>query len=284
MKTITRDASLRNQYKKEVNIIIRDIERWISETKVAASIIAGEVEWDAGELAGREQKGQRDDIIDFREKWALERFCDALLEKGGLVPLSKKYVLGHLYLSLNELTFTRKRVFPEDRFWPPQLSVSVWTPLLKQIQLLHADFPYTLCTRILSLLLPVDDGTNTPTQTRSSTSPIESKRDPSYDICLARWVVWSITNLSNPSPDTMDGELEKDVVIFLMQSLGRMMGNPRSKDTKVYVRSSYGFESIHASMPNSAARESYFKLYLPKILNMLLSQNFSQNSLINSRQ
>lgn len=94
MKTITRDASLRTRYKQEVNAITRDIERWIAEAKVAANIAIGDVNWDTDEdMPGKLQDRNRDGSIDDKEKWALEQFCDVLLEKGGLVPLSKKYAL-----------------------------------------------------------------------------------------------------------------------------------------------------------------------------------------------
>lgn len=93
LKIITRDASLRTRYKQEVNTITRDIERWISEAKVAANIAVGGVGWDTGDqTTGGPQGENQDDGMDPKEKWALERFCDALLEKGGLVPLSKKCV------------------------------------------------------------------------------------------------------------------------------------------------------------------------------------------------
>lgn len=83
LKTTTRDASLRSQYKTEITQVLRDIERWVAEAKVAADISAATLEWDASEVDGPEPE-------DTRERWALDKLCDALLEKGGLVPLSKK--------------------------------------------------------------------------------------------------------------------------------------------------------------------------------------------------
>lgn len=78
MKMTTRDASLRSQYKHELNTIFRDIERWVSEAKVSANFSSGGMGWDSDDQEGK-------------EKWALEQLCEALLEKGALVPLSKKY-------------------------------------------------------------------------------------------------------------------------------------------------------------------------------------------------
>lgn len=84
LKMTTRDASLRSQYKAEISQILRDIERWVAEAKVAADISAATLAWDDTE-EGREQE-------DSREHWTLEKLCDTLLEKGGLVPLSKRWV------------------------------------------------------------------------------------------------------------------------------------------------------------------------------------------------
>jgi ribosomal biogenesis protein LAS1 len=83
LKMTTRDASLRSQYKLEITQILREVERWVAEVKVAADISAATLEWDAAEVEGTEGE-------DSRELWALEKLCDALLDKGGLVPLSKK--------------------------------------------------------------------------------------------------------------------------------------------------------------------------------------------------
>lgn len=86
LKITTRDASLRSQYKLAITSVMKDIERWIAEVKVAANVAAGPLDWehsvsrtilDAGEL-------------DAKEKWTLEKLCDALLEKSALVPLSKQ--------------------------------------------------------------------------------------------------------------------------------------------------------------------------------------------------
>jgi ribosomal biogenesis protein LAS1 len=75
-----RDASLRSHYHQEIKTILKDVERWIAEATVAANVAVGELGWDSPEKADQSTK----------EKWALERLCDALMEKGALVPLSKK--------------------------------------------------------------------------------------------------------------------------------------------------------------------------------------------------
>lgn len=83
MKLTTRDKSVQDQHRSELLAVERDIERWVSEGKLGADPSVAFVgdDWD-GDGDGEEE--------DWRERWALERLCDALLEKGALVPLSKK--------------------------------------------------------------------------------------------------------------------------------------------------------------------------------------------------
>ena len=61
---------------------MRDIERWIAEAKVASASVAGGVGWEDTQEEGDEE--------DARERWTLDRLADVLLEKGMLVPLSKR--------------------------------------------------------------------------------------------------------------------------------------------------------------------------------------------------
>jgi len=77
MKTITRDVSLMSQFKSRLVNVLRDLERWIAECKVAANVAAGEISWSTES--------------DAKDVWALESFCDGLAIKGMLVPLSKKW-------------------------------------------------------------------------------------------------------------------------------------------------------------------------------------------------
>ena len=86
LKLTTRDASLRSQYKQSISQILKELEKWIAEAKVAANVAAGELGWNVGHSTD----GAYTDEQGVREQWALDVFCDGLLEKGGLVPLSKK--------------------------------------------------------------------------------------------------------------------------------------------------------------------------------------------------
>ena len=83
LKAITRDGSLKTHYQADVSKVLRDIERWIAEAKVAADISAAALGFDDDDdEIDREDNG--------RERWALENFCGALMEPGGLVPVSKR--------------------------------------------------------------------------------------------------------------------------------------------------------------------------------------------------
>lgn len=83
MKAVARDGSLRKQHQDEIDTVMRDIERWITETKVSAALAAHPLGWgfDDNSVASR---------VDIKEKWALEILCDALLERGAIVPMSKR--------------------------------------------------------------------------------------------------------------------------------------------------------------------------------------------------
>jgi len=86
MKAMIRDVSLASQQKHKVVTLIRDLERWIAESRVAANF-AAEQSWTHIQSSGSPMAAS-----DPKEIWALERFCDKLSEKGRLVPLSKKFV------------------------------------------------------------------------------------------------------------------------------------------------------------------------------------------------
>ncbi|KAG6891404.1 hypothetical protein C0992_007628 [Termitomyces sp. T32_za158] len=83
LKITLRDASLKTRYKGEILSVLKDIERWIAEAQVAGNEVAREIGWEIEVSLGSRQ-------VDPKERWALEKLCDALLEKGVLVPLSKK--------------------------------------------------------------------------------------------------------------------------------------------------------------------------------------------------
>ncbi|KAE9395918.1 Las1-domain-containing protein [Gymnopus androsaceus JB14] len=180
LKLTTRDASLNKQYKQEINNVFKVVEKWIAEATVAANVASGELGWDQGD----DDESRRE----ARERWALEVFSDVLIEKGGLVPLSKK-----------------KRVCPTDSFCPPKASVQIWTPLLANVQALHPSFPSILANRTLSHLLATSAKV-----VQNNVSP-----DPSYDMCLSRWIFWVIDKWDSES----DEDVRSDVVASLLTAL-----------------------------------------------------------------
>ena len=110
LKTVSHDASLRARHAADISDALREIERWLAEARVAAHTHASEfaswlphhrgragsgaIQTDDGERGEDEDNGEDDDdeVPEPTEAWALDRFCDALLEKGALVPVSRKSV------------------------------------------------------------------------------------------------------------------------------------------------------------------------------------------------
>ena len=88
MKAFARDGTLIKQHKFEVSQIFQSIENWISEARVASSaaFFRG---WGAETSSSKGVGASREN---WRERWALEKFCDGLLERGGLVPVSTRFV------------------------------------------------------------------------------------------------------------------------------------------------------------------------------------------------
>ncbi|KAJ6519442.1 Las1-like-domain-containing protein [Mycena sanguinolenta] len=190
-KIVTRDASLKSQYQQEIKTVFRDVERWIAEATVSANVAVGELGWSASGKGDQSAK----------ERWALERLCDALMEKGILVPLSKK-----------------KRVFSAESFSPPKFSVELWSPLLSDINALHSDFTAILSGRIVAHLLAEPP--------QLDIVPIAV--DTTYNACLARWAMWIIDNLDTGNSES-DLDLKRDTVISLITGLGPSSNS--NKDT-----------------------------------------------------
>ncbi|KAH6916792.1 Las1-like-domain-containing protein [Coprinopsis sp. MPI-PUGE-AT-0042] len=192
MKAVTRDASLAPQYKPQITGLLRDVERWIAEAEVVAGMSLDAVGWESHQYS--ENIAQEGNM---KERWALERLCDELLEKGGLVPLSKK-----------------KRIGSRDAFLPPPASVAIWSPLLQNVQDLHGDFSPVLCGRICSHLTFTVHPSSLSSEDHIS---LESSSDPSYDLCLARWAMWLI-EICVPK-QSVDYDLRQESVVTLLRGL-----------------------------------------------------------------
>jgi ribosomal biogenesis protein LAS1 len=242
LKITTRDASLQTQYKIETNTILRELERWVTEARVAADIAVGGFRWDVDMTA--EHADQH-----IRERWALDRLCEALLEKGALVPVSKKYVWEPTTPVLQLTVLFRKRVFPVESFFPPKCSILIWTPLLAHLQSHHPDLPFVLADHIITHLL--------------SDAP-ESARDQSFELCLARWAFWIIEAWSF---DDAELDLKKDVTATFVTALGPSMKD-LSSDRKSYVI--YYLHLSHSHRVNAEHSRSYkpsasvIKIWMPR--------------------
>ncbi|KAK7058357.1 rRNA-processing protein las1 [Paramarasmius palmivorus] len=189
LKLTTRDASLKSRYKQSVQTIYKDIEKWIAEAKVAANVMSGELGWTTSGIADNAEGEQ-----DPRERWALEILCDALLEKGGLVPLSKK-----------------RRTLPDDSPTSPPLgSVEIWSPLLIHIHSAHPAFFSNLATKIIYRLTA-----DAQMSSKAPESPMVF--DSSYATCLCRWLLWTVEFVESEDPD--DG-LRIDAFSMLITAIG----------------------------------------------------------------
>lgn len=200
MKIVTRDASVIGQYRLDIVTIMKDIERWMAEAEVVAGLAVQEVGWESSQPSN--------DLSSSKERWALERLCDSLLEKGALVPLSKK-----------------KRTLEESTFTPQKNAISLWSPLLKHIQSVRVHFAVVLCDVICSRLLNTDD------------VKLETNSDPSYEMFLASWVMWAIETWSGELWSKVD--LKRDVTVALMRGLGHHLSSsthPRTAATTLLRR------------------------------------------------
>ncbi|KAJ3826231.1 Las1-like-domain-containing protein [Lentinula raphanica] len=177
-KLVTRDTSLSKHYKQATANVFKDVEKWIAEATVAANVVNGEMGWEQAD--GQESRRSA------REKWALEMFSDALIDKGGLIPLSKK-----------------KRVLSENSFTPPDASLKIWSPLLTNVQALHSEFSSVLLSRAIFRLKAMSTNVS-----ESSTSS-----DPSYDATLARWIFWLVDKMG------VDEGSEEDIRIDVVSSI-----------------------------------------------------------------
>lgn len=97
LKVVSRDASLRARHEADISGVLREIERWVSEARIAADAATSEFasrprDGCGQAVAGESTVGTEDDEPEPRETWALDRLCEALLAKGVLVPVSRKSV------------------------------------------------------------------------------------------------------------------------------------------------------------------------------------------------
>lgn len=173
--SLAHDASpsLRARHEADVRAVLREIERWLAEARVAAAADADAQPTSEFGAAPLGDDDDDDDDYPKEEAWALDRLCEALLARGALVPLSRK-----------------KRAPPnKGSHYPPPSLLAIWTPLLES--LIAAD-PYlraALLSHIVARLLAAD---------RHRACPDDDDGDgdgderASYELCLAAWGAWLV--------------------------------------------------------------------------------------------
>ncbi|KAF8845460.1 Las1-domain-containing protein [Paxillus ammoniavirescens] len=202
MKIVTRDASLHKHRQDEIAAVMRDIERWIAEAKVSADLAVEILGWGPDENSATGQ-------ADVKEKWALEILSDALLEKGAIVPLSKK-----------------RRCTSAEPFLPTNASLALWTPLLMQLQVNHVIFPSVFTGRIVSTLL--EDPAELDVDANIIGLDSDGlQRDATYDEYLARWATWAVRTWVDESDDETD--LRKNLILQIAPALAPGKSEPPQK-------------------------------------------------------
>ncbi|KAG8897593.1 rRNA-processing protein las1, partial [Tulasnella sp. 417] len=130
VKATSKDITLQKKRSTDFDKVFRDLERWIGEAKIAS--------WGAMNLSVVD-----DDEDDWKEGWALDRLCEALLGRGGLVPVSKK-----------------KRSQPSSKVAPPP-NAATWSDLLTKLTTTHPSLPARLVSNLISIFsLPPESGSS----------------------------------------------------------------------------------------------------------------------------
>ncbi len=118
---------------------------------------------------------------------------------------------------------------------PPVSSVAIWTSLLAHLQALHPSLPSILVYRIVSHLLPNSQSPSEPLEEETLLlAEKTTKRDFSYDLCLASWAkhlidTWGI-EARNEGSET---ELKKsEVVAKILSSLGPQKSHTAGEEEK----------------------------------------------------
>lgn len=275
LKTVSRDASLRARHAADISGVLREIERWLAEARLAAAVHANEFASSlsyrgrhAGEpvVAAVVDNGEEDDDGDDdeepepREAWALDRLCDALLVKGALVPISRKSVIDVFprWFPPHPPRSTRKRVSSKGSpHHPPSSLLIIWVPLLESVAAEHAHFPAVLTSHVITHLLSDDDDDNPPAadepepdsddNTNATTATTAAAEKASYDVCLANWATWLIEWRRSADETDADITARRQSVFFqLAQAL---------------VTPSHKREQEATSSPKSQSQTGYVAIF-----------------------
>ncbi|KAH9060829.1 Las1-domain-containing protein [Lactarius vividus] len=182
LKSLVRDDGAARRYNADVRAVLRELERWLLEARIAATSAPSTNENEGWWHARADDDGGGDEP---RETWALDRLCDALLARGALVPLSRK-----------------KRAPPKGSRYPPPALLAIWTPLLENLAV--GTLRTALSSHILARLLaehhcPDDD---------------DGDESASYELCLAAWGAWLVEEWRLADETDADISARREDVFF----------------------------------------------------------------------
>lgn len=203
------DDASRNE--ADVRVVLRDIERWLAEARVAADTQPTTTTNEFMRLDFDD-----DDFDDPTEAWALDRLCEALLARGALVPLSRKCVAeGGFLRAFADHDATRKRTAaPKGSHFPPPSLLAIWTPLLESLVASprHAYLRAALSSHILVRLLA-------DRHQQLACSDEAAVEGTSYELCLAAWGAWLVEWRLAHETDADVSARREDVFFQLIHAL-----------------------------------------------------------------
>ncbi|KAH9176993.1 Las1-like-domain-containing protein [Lactarius sanguifluus] len=189
LKSLARDDdAARRDNNADVRAVLRELERWLAEAR-----IAGANAQSTNENEGWWHARADDDDGDGgepRDAWALDRLCEALLARGALVPLSRK-----------------KRVPSKGSRYPPPALLAIWTPLLENLAV--GPLRTALSSHILAHLLAEHH------HHHAYACPDDDDDErASYELCLAAWGAWLVDEWRLTDETDADVSARREDVFF----------------------------------------------------------------------
>ncbi len=134
---------------------------------------------------------------------------------------------------------SRKRAVSVASFCPSSGIISIWSPLLNHIQVIHPALSSILVSKIISSLFNTDDEDHVAEEEENIAldSGGDAKRDLSYEMCVASWVNWLVSTFGNDNvTENGDNEEKKlkreNAVVALVTDLGPTKAKPAAGDSK----------------------------------------------------
>lgn len=169
MKATSKDVTLQKKRAADFDKVFRDLERWVGEAKIAS--------WGAMNLSVVD-----DDEDEWKEGWALDRLCEALLGRGGLVPVSKK-----------------KRSQPSSKVAQPP-NAATWSDFLTKVTTTHPSLPSRLVSNLVSIFsLPPESGSSS----------------VSYKWSIAGWISWATNQWGSTVGECSVGDVVKSLLAVI---------------------------------------------------------------------